>query len=232
MIFNSSFFRRSDWEKVGGYNENMVYGWEDYDFWLSILELGREVVQIPEPLYLYRQVSNSRSERLTRDRQINCYAQLFHNHPRLYSDHISTLFEHIVEMREDIHQTHARLGQTIEELRQTHGKLGQSLDELTQSQDKLALYRQLLDLIQTSKFWKLRNGWISLKQLLKPGMNGSLDKLLAEVAAKDPATHIPPSLALSKAKEANQRLARTGTAWLPSVCVPTSAGNAAKRCFL
>jgi len=59
MIFNSSLYRKVDWEKVGGYNKNMVWGWEDYDFWLAILELGTEVFCIPEVLYFHREVANS-----------------------------------------------------------------------------------------------------------------------------------------------------------------------------
>ena len=43
MIFCCAMFRRIDWENVGGYNPNMVYGNEDWDFWLSLLALGRKV---------------------------------------------------------------------------------------------------------------------------------------------------------------------------------------------
>ena len=38
MIFCSGFFRKFDWQQVNGYNPNMVYGWEDYDFWLHLAE--------------------------------------------------------------------------------------------------------------------------------------------------------------------------------------------------
>ncbi|MGA7935163.1 MAG: glycosyltransferase family A protein [Kovacikia sp.] len=148
MIFSFSFYRRDDWEKVGGYNENMVYGWEDYDFWLSLIELGREVVQIPEPLCLYRQVSNSRSEQLNRDRQISSYAQLFRNHPRLYTDHINTLFQHIVDLRDDVRQTHTHLGQTQVELAQAQ-----------QAQIQLSA-------IQNSKLGRLYTRYVKLKKRL------------------------------------------------------------------
>jgi glycosyltransferase involved in cell wall biosynthesis len=171
MIFNSSFYRKADWQKVGGYRENMIHGWEDYDFWLSIVELGREVVQIPEPLYLYRQVPNSRSERLTRDRQITSYAQLFHNHPRLYSEHIDTLFQHLVELREDIHQTHSLLEKTRIEQAQTQ-------TELVQTQGKLTHYQNLLTAIQSSKFWKLRNQWVRFRKLLGLNPNHVVDDYL------------------------------------------------------
>ncbi|MCI5161842.1 MAG: glycosyltransferase family 2 protein, partial [Candidatus Electrothrix sp. AX5] len=48
VIFCTSFFRRADWEEVGGFDPAMIYGWEDYDFWLSLIERGRQVQRIPE----------------------------------------------------------------------------------------------------------------------------------------------------------------------------------------
>jgi len=109
MIFNSSLYRKADWEKAGGYNENMVLGWEDYDFWLSILELGGAVFRIPEVLYYHREVANSRSEQMNQEYWIKSYAQIFKNHPQLYSDHIDILFRELVELRENVHQTHSQL---------------------------------------------------------------------------------------------------------------------------
>ncbi len=39
-------------EKTGGYNPEMTHGWEDFDFWLSLIESGAQVVQIPETLFI------------------------------------------------------------------------------------------------------------------------------------------------------------------------------------
>lgn len=54
-IFCSALFRKSDFIKIGGYNNNMKYGCEDYDLWLSFIEQGLEVFQINEILFSYRQ---------------------------------------------------------------------------------------------------------------------------------------------------------------------------------
>ena len=48
-MVNTSLFRREDYDRVGGYNPNMNIGWEDWDFWLSLLEDGGEVHKIDEP---------------------------------------------------------------------------------------------------------------------------------------------------------------------------------------
>ncbi|MBE6467087.1 MAG: glycosyltransferase family 2 protein [Alphaproteobacteria bacterium] len=54
-IFCTALFRKSDWEKVGGYKKEMIYGLEDYEFWLSLIENGVGVYRIPEVLFYYRQ---------------------------------------------------------------------------------------------------------------------------------------------------------------------------------
>lgn len=145
MIVNTSLYRKADWEKVGGYNENMIWGWEDYDFWLSLIELGRDAFQIPEVLYFHRELPNSRSQQMAHEHWVNSYTQLFNNHPQLYSNHISTLFQELVNLRDDVHQTHSRLHNLQE--------------QLIQSQAMIAG-------MQSSKFWQLRNQWFKLKRSL------------------------------------------------------------------
>jgi len=90
LIPSTAMFRRSDWERVGGYCTDFVYGLEDYDFWLSIIELGRDVVKIPEDLIYYRKYhkhEESRSGRLLRSRkkQMGALSLLFQRHRRLYA---------------------------------------------------------------------------------------------------------------------------------------------------
>jgi len=150
MIVNSSLYRKADWEKVGGYNENMRWGWEDYDFWLSLIELGREVVSIPEVLFAYRQVSNSRSQQMTHEYWVKSYTQLFINHPKLYSDHIDTLFQELVELRDNVHQTHTQLHQ--------------AQLEAFSLQEQLMQSRVFISEVENSKFWQLRNQWLKLKR--------------------------------------------------------------------
>lgn len=98
MIFCSAFFRRADWEATGGYNPNMKDGLEDHDFWLSLIELGRDVYRIPEVLFYYRKHQGSRSEG-TGEHLIELYTQLFKNHVRLYADNIHVVFEQLIAAR-------------------------------------------------------------------------------------------------------------------------------------
>lgn len=96
----ASFFRKSDWEKVGGFNENMIYGWEDYDFWISIIELGKKVYHIPEFLFNYNgnRFSKSRDSLMTIEKHKESYLTMFHNHEKLFLDNIEIFFKHSVDL--------------------------------------------------------------------------------------------------------------------------------------
>ena len=59
MIFCTSFFRKSDWQKVGGFDTKMIYGWEDWDFWISLLKNGGKVLKINKICFFYRIKENS-----------------------------------------------------------------------------------------------------------------------------------------------------------------------------
>lgn len=89
IVFVTALFYKSDWEKVGGFNTSMAQGMEDYDFWLSILGLEREICQIPETLFYYRIKPVSR----TTNFQDNCvqvqntYQQIYYNHKEFYQKH-------------------------------------------------------------------------------------------------------------------------------------------------
>ena len=67
MIFSTSMYRRNTWERVKGYSENMIYGMEDYDFWIKILSHGGKVHRIEETLFHYRVKPNSRTASMKKD---------------------------------------------------------------------------------------------------------------------------------------------------------------------
>lgn len=86
IIFVTSLFRKSDWEAIGGFDEHLEYGLEDYDFWLSILERKTTVYRIPEILFYYRIKSLSRNKKfeLDEDRVKETYNYIFFKHINLY----------------------------------------------------------------------------------------------------------------------------------------------------
>lgn len=59
MIPATALYRKADWERCGGYCEEEIYR-EDWDFWLSMMELGGSFYQLNEVLLYYRITSDSR----------------------------------------------------------------------------------------------------------------------------------------------------------------------------
>ena len=86
VVFVTALFRREDWQAVGGFRTTMERGLEDYDFWLSILELGRNIYQLPDTLFHYRIKSGSRTSQFMENPQVikDTYREIYHNHPALY----------------------------------------------------------------------------------------------------------------------------------------------------
>jgi glycosyltransferase involved in cell wall biosynthesis len=55
---NTSCYRKSDWQRVGGYRDGTMY--EDWEFWLRLLHGNAHVVNIDEVLVDYRVRKDSR----------------------------------------------------------------------------------------------------------------------------------------------------------------------------
>ena len=166
VIFCSGFYRRADWERVGGYRSNMVYGWEDYDFWLSLIELGRQVYRIPEVLFSYRQTADSMTERMGVEHHVSSQAQIYRNHSQLYFENIEFLGKHILKQSQALNRNHIELHQTQAELGKAYEALEGMQEVLRQTQAELERSRLVIEARQTSKFWKARDLWFRLKQRL------------------------------------------------------------------
>ncbi|MCH4551241.1 glycosyltransferase family 2 protein [Aestuariibaculum lutulentum] len=59
IIFCTALYRKKDWEAIGGYDENMRYGCEDWEFWIALLKQGGNVKQLEHVGFYYRTQQNS-----------------------------------------------------------------------------------------------------------------------------------------------------------------------------
>jgi glycosyltransferase involved in cell wall biosynthesis len=78
----ASMFRRSLFDRVGGYATNCV-GYEDWDLWLGALERGARFVHVPHELFGYRKHGPTMLAASDR-RALALRAAIVANHPRLY----------------------------------------------------------------------------------------------------------------------------------------------------
>jgi glycosyltransferase involved in cell wall biosynthesis len=90
-IYPAALFRKADWQTVGGYSEKMGYGWEDWDFWISLSELNKQVIKIPEPLFFYRVRNNSRDHSLRFQHKNAMMSVMVLRHKSLYLRNMNLL---------------------------------------------------------------------------------------------------------------------------------------------
>jgi len=84
LIFCSALFRKADWEKVGGYKPEMRYGCEDWEFWISLLELGRKVLRLPEVGFGYRIRHESMNALMDSQKRLAMHRLIAALHPALF----------------------------------------------------------------------------------------------------------------------------------------------------
>lgn len=92
----TSLFRKKCWEEVGGYDENMKKGYEDWEFYIRVCQLGWAVHIIEEVLFFYRQhpVSMRTAALKSYDAEIKKY--IYGKHKQLYKEHYDTLIENFM----------------------------------------------------------------------------------------------------------------------------------------
>lgn len=83
-IFCSAFFRRQDYDATKGYNKNL-YFWEDWDFWLSLLETPGHVHKIPKVRFYYRFRKDSMARTISPRAVEYFYKHAFLRHIELYA---------------------------------------------------------------------------------------------------------------------------------------------------
>lgn len=100
-IVATAMYRRSVWETVGGYNEDMKICIEDWDFWIGCLENGLRFKLIPESLFFYRIKLISRNDAFLQDETIHfsAYCQMVNNHPAFFGENAVSLAKEIQRLR-------------------------------------------------------------------------------------------------------------------------------------
>lgn len=83
--------RREAWRRCGGYDESMRNGFEDWDFYLSLLEShgpDTRIAVIGKPLIEYRTASAS-SNVTSMNHRLSLMKYLIGKHSSLYADHVA-----------------------------------------------------------------------------------------------------------------------------------------------
>ena len=92
LIFSTAMYKRSDYDKTNGYNSNLKYGLEDWDFFLSLLNERDVVYCIDEVLFFYRTKEESRTTILINENHMQeSLMTIYNNHKEKYVPYISNI---------------------------------------------------------------------------------------------------------------------------------------------
>lgn len=92
----SALFRKTCWKQVGGYDPNFDKGFEDWDFWISILKHDWKMETIPEVLFRYRIKNESRDQTAVALYDAKLRVQLFNKHKSTYLTHFDKVYHQLI----------------------------------------------------------------------------------------------------------------------------------------
>ena len=102
MIFATALFRKSDWIRVGGYDETLTLGLEDYAFWLRLTDQGAQVHQLEEEMFFYRIKGRSRTAQLASENgHLHALAMVHDSCADIFSRHSKVLLQKIAVLQND-----------------------------------------------------------------------------------------------------------------------------------
>lgn len=92
----TAMFRKKCWEDCGGYDEEMLKGYEDWEFYIRVAMNGWQTEIIKEPLFYYRQHKSSMRVKAVSiyDKEIRFY--IFTKHKDLYIKYYDQTIENLL----------------------------------------------------------------------------------------------------------------------------------------
>lgn len=101
IIFCSAFFKKTDWTNTDGFDENLVYGKEDWDFWLSILDENKQICKLDYIGFFYRRKEESMDVEINKSKFKNDFSlnYIYKKHLNKYLPDNMTGIENYVQQK-------------------------------------------------------------------------------------------------------------------------------------
>ncbi|MDT0686855.1 glycosyltransferase family 2 protein [Autumnicola psychrophila] len=104
----NSLFRKTECEKVGGYDEKMKKGYEDWEFFIRLLSNGGKSICIKEQLFHYRLRESSNTATANRNKY-DLLKYIYLKHKDLYVRHYELLIDHNLERLKFVENSEKRI---------------------------------------------------------------------------------------------------------------------------
>ncbi|MDP5158582.1 MAG: glycosyltransferase family 2 protein [Flaviramulus sp.] len=105
----NSMFRKKSWASVGGFDEKMQNGYEDWEFWIAILKQGGTAHIIKEVLSHYRIKKVSRDQIALKNHDFELRKYIYFKHKEVYQAHLDFYIGELLRqnsfLRNTVHKT-------------------------------------------------------------------------------------------------------------------------------
>jgi glycosyltransferase involved in cell wall biosynthesis len=107
-------FRKKCWQRVGGYDENMKLGYEDWEFNISVTKEGWGVSIIKEYLFNYRNKLDSRNSMANRHHKLELKLYIYRKHRDVCVSKIDLFINYFIKELQEIEESNINLRKTKE----------------------------------------------------------------------------------------------------------------------
>ena len=80
IVFCSALYKKLDFDNTSGYDEEIIKGFEDWDFWLSLLNESDIVFKIPSVCFFYRIRAKSMLRSLNQEIKMELRRKIYDKH--------------------------------------------------------------------------------------------------------------------------------------------------------
>lgn len=147
----TALIRRSAFDEVGGYNPDMVHGFEDWDFWIALLAVGYHGRCLPETLFFYHKHEHGSMLTKTQERRAVMVRKMIEHHRALFT---STLDISIATKDEMFFRAHIDAWR-LRESRVRNGDVPPATSMIDDELYEGLLAKAELDYIESSRFWRV-----------------------------------------------------------------------------
>ena len=113
-LIATSIFRKKDWTEVGGYDEKMKNGFEDWEFWIAITKTGRKYKIVEEFLFYYRKSKNSMLIKTLENHRISNLEYVIEKHKEFYKDNFDNTVKYLFFLLNLYHKNELKTKNSIE----------------------------------------------------------------------------------------------------------------------
>ncbi|GAA5093200.1 glycosyltransferase family A protein [Chryseobacterium ginsengisoli] len=117
LIFCSGFFRKEAWNKTNRYDENLIHGFEDWDFWIELLKNSeKKVIRLDYLGFYYRRKDSSRDVNINKNLQQKeeAFNYIFNKHQKEYYKIYGNFFD-LVKQNKKLQEDNQKLTETVNE---------------------------------------------------------------------------------------------------------------------